>query len=76
MYIVVDFAANHPTDKSSFKKNMNASRPSEHPPVRGENVKTFRWGHRLQVQKLFPVAADLMQDWPLPYTVSGLLFTT
>ena len=27
---------------------MNASRPSEHPPVRGENVKTFRWDHRLQ----------------------------
>ena len=25
-----------------FKKNLNASRPSEHPPVRGENVKTFR----------------------------------
>ena len=25
-----------------FKKTMNASRPSEHPPVRGENVKTFR----------------------------------
>ena len=23
------------------KKNLNASRPSEHPPVRGENVKTF-----------------------------------
>ena len=25
------------------KKNLNASRPSEHPPVRGRNVKTFRW---------------------------------
>ena len=24
------------------KKNMNASRPSEHTPVRGENVKMFR----------------------------------
>ena len=30
---------------------MNASRPSEHPPVREENVKTFRWDHRLQTQK-------------------------
>ena len=29
------------------KKNLNASRPSEHPPVRGGNVKTFRWDHRL-----------------------------
>ena len=28
-----------------FKKNLNASRLSEHPPVRGENVKTFRWDH-------------------------------
>ena len=36
-----------------LKKNLNASRPSEHPPVRGENVKTFRCGHRLQRQNLF-----------------------
>ena len=33
---------------------MNASRPSEHPPVRGENVETFsRWDHRLQIQNFF-----------------------
>ena len=32
---------------------MNASRPSEHPPVRMENVKTFRWDHKLQRQNLF-----------------------
>ena len=31
-------------------KNQNAPRPSEHPPVRGGNVKTFRWDHRLQIQ--------------------------
>ena len=37
-----------------LKKNLNASRPSEHPPVRGKNVKTFRWDHiRLQRQNLF-----------------------
>ena len=36
-----------------LKKNLNASRPSEHPPVRGENVKTFRWDHRLPRQNLF-----------------------
>ena len=35
------------------KKNMNASRPCEHPQVRGENVKTFRWDHRLQIQNIF-----------------------
>ena len=35
---------------------MNASRPSDHPPVRGGgNVKTFRWDHRLQRQNLFVV---------------------
>ena len=32
-----------------LKKNLNASRPSEHPPVRVENVKTFMWDHRLQI---------------------------
>ena len=37
-----------------FKENLNTPRPSEHPPVRGENVKTFsRWDHRLQIQHLF-----------------------
>ena len=36
-----------------FKKNQNAFRPSEHPSVRGKNVKTFsRWDHRLQIQFL------------------------
>ena len=37
-----------------LNKNLNAPRPSEHPPVRGGNVKTFRWDHRLQIiQNLF-----------------------
>ena len=36
-------------DKTScLKKKLNASRPSEHPPVRGKSVKTFRLDHRLQ----------------------------
>ena len=34
------------------KKNLYASKPSEHPPVRGKTVKTFRWDHRLQIQNL------------------------
>ena len=34
-----------------LKENLNASRPSEHPPVRGENVKRFGWDHRLQIYK-------------------------
>ena len=38
------------------KKNLNASRRSEHPPVRRENVKTFRWDHRLQRPNPFIVA--------------------
>ena len=36
-----------------LKRNQNAPRPSEHPPVRGENVKTFRWDHKLRIQNLF-----------------------
>ena len=36
-----------------FKKNQNAPIPSEHPPVRRKNVKTFRWDQRLQIQNLF-----------------------
>ena len=35
-----------------LKKNQNTPRPSEHP-SKGENVKTFRWDHRLQIQNLF-----------------------
>ena len=35
-----------------FKKNLNASRPSKHPPHRKKNVKTFRWDHRLKIQDL------------------------
>ena len=31
-----------------FKENLNASRPSAHPSVRGKkNVRTFRWDHRI-----------------------------
>ena len=37
----------------SLKKNLNASRPSEHPPVRGGNIKTFMWDHRLQIKSIF-----------------------
>ena len=36
-----------------------ASRPSEHPPVRGKNVKSFRWNHRLQRQNLLEVCICL-----------------
>ena len=36
-----------------LKKNLSASRPSEHPPVRGGNIKTFKWDHRLQRPNLF-----------------------
>ena len=31
-----------------LRKNLNASRPSEYPPVRGGDDKTFRWDRRLQ----------------------------
>ena len=37
---------------SCLMKILNAFRPSEHPPVRGGNDKTFRWDQRLQRQNL------------------------
>ena len=49
---------------SCLKKNMNASRPSGHPPVRGENVKTFsRWDHRLQRSNLFMALKRVVPRW-------------
>ena len=44
-------------DKDLFhfclKNELNASRPSEHPSIRGKNVKIFRWDHRLQRRNPF-----------------------
>ena len=45
-----------------LKKNLNASRPSNHPSDKGRNVKTFRWDHRLQSQNLF-MAFKLIPRW-------------
>ena len=33
---------------SCLKKNLNASRPSEHPPVMSKRL-LYRWDHRLQM---------------------------
>ena len=41
------------TKWSCLKKKLTAPRPSEHPPFREENVKTFRWNHWLQIPNLF-----------------------
>ena len=38
-----------------LEKKLNASRLAEHPPVRGENVKTFRREHRLLLVHTFSV---------------------
>ena len=46
-----------------FKENLNASRPSEHPPVRGENVKTFRWDHRLQINTKYLMGFKRVPRW-------------
>ena len=45
-----------------LKKNLDASRPSEHPPVRGGNVKTSRWDDRLRRQNLF-MAFERVHRW-------------
>ena len=36
-----------------LKKDLNESRPSEHPLIRRGTVRTFRWNHRLQIRNLF-----------------------
>ena len=51
IYIYINVSSN--IEMNTFlclKKNMNVSRPSEHAPVRGETVKTFRLHHRPQRQ--------------------------
>ena len=42
----------HWSQSSLLKKNLNVSRPSEHP-TQGENVKTLRWDDRLRRQNIF-----------------------
>ena len=63
---------------------LNASRPSEHPTVRGENVKPFsRWDHRLQIQNLFmavkrvrsPMVVTLGQQYNVGEKPSIMLYT-
>ena len=41
-----------PTIDRFYKNILNASWPFEHPSVRGKNVNTFRWDHRVQRQNL------------------------
>ena len=49
--------------QTCFKENLNASRPSEHPPVKGENVKTLRWDHRLQRQNILMTFNRVPRWW-------------
>ena len=48
-----------------YKEKSNASRPSEHPPVRGRNVKTFGWDHRLQMQNLLLIHTSSVLSFQL-----------
>ena len=53
-FVTVFYGEKNLLDREMFlKKKLNASEPSEHPPARRKNVKTFRWDHRLQIQNLF-----------------------
>ena len=63
-------------------KNMNASRPSEHPPVKGKNDKTFRWDRILQIQNLFmafkrvsPMVVTLSQQYNTGEKSTVMLYT-
>ena len=57
-----------------LKKNLNASRPSEHLPVREENVRTFRWDHRLQNYYNVVVVSHIQRTYWLP-TRKKLIYT-
>ena len=48
--------------KGTLEKNLNAFTPSEHPPVRGKNVETFRWDHRLQRQNIYMAFIPLRRN--------------
>ena len=50
-------------DAFFLKKNLNASRPSEHPSAMEKNVKTFRWDHRLQKQNPFMAFKRVPRWW-------------
>ena len=59
---------------SSCTLDLSASRPSEHPSVRGGgNVKTFRWNHRLQKQN--PMVVTLGQQYNTGEKPSVILYT-
>ena len=51
-----------------LKKNLNALRPSEHPLVKEENVRTFRWDHRLQKQNPFSIIGSTVQYSTIQYS--------
>ena len=44
-----------PLRRGCVNENLNASRPSGHPPVWRKNVKAFRWDHMLQRPNHFMV---------------------
>ena len=59
---------------------VNTSRPpSEHPPVRGKYVKTFRWDHRLQrfhgIKTGSPIAVTLGQQYNVGAKPTVILYT-
>ena len=54
----------------------NASRPSEHPPVRGENIKTFRWDHKLRgIETGSPMVVNLGQQFNIGDKPTVILYT-
>ena len=56
-----------------LKKNLNASRPSGHPPISGKNVKTFsRWDHRLQIKNL-SMSLKRFPLWVVTFWVNSIM---
>ena len=64
--LVINSRSQHSTFQlmySSLKKFQNAPKPSEHPPIRGKTIKTFRWDccctMQMQYMTNLKVSADL-----------------
>ena len=59
-----------------LKKNQNASRPSEHPPVRGGEMskRSVRWDlQRLQIHTVFNRARYGTVQWPVLVVIIGAI---
>ena len=63
------------TPSLCLKKNQNAPRPSEHPPVRGGEMskRSVRWDQRLQIHTVFNRVRYGTVQWPVLVVIIGAI---